>query len=299
MIDNLELHHLRTLNALYASQNLSLASEKLHISQQAISAKLKKMRVLLGDRLFVAEGHGVVPTPYAKHIQPYIESVLSNLNAIPVASQIDHRDLPRAVVVSATDYAQQVLVKELAIRLKLYSPNTKMLIMNVEFNSLNKKMSQGEIDLVFTTSAYVPEGLNLERLLTEKYCCVAAKPLESERGHLSLKELVEHEFVVTNPASSSLLGSADAWFQQQGLQRKVAVSAPSFYLAKQLIKSSDLVGFIPSRLLPEDGLYAIPLVKYPPGYELVAAFHPSVANDPLIQWLIEQVKLIAKELASA
>ncbi len=65
MIENLELHHLKTLDALYRNRTLSLAAESLNVSQQAVSAKLKRLRGILGDRLFVREGHGIVPTPYA------------------------------------------------------------------------------------------------------------------------------------------------------------------------------------------------------------------------------------------
>jgi len=85
MIESLEIHHLRTLDALYTYQNLSSVAEHLNISQQAVSLKLKKMRDILSDSLFVREGHGMVPTPYAKQVQFHIEKVLTDLNAIPLA----------------------------------------------------------------------------------------------------------------------------------------------------------------------------------------------------------------------
>ncbi|MBU1444617.1 MAG: LysR family transcriptional regulator, partial [Gammaproteobacteria bacterium] len=72
--------------------------------------------------------------------------------------------------------------------------------------------------------------------------------------------------------------------------RQVTVSAPSFHMAKEILKHSDMVGFIPSRLLPYEGLFELPLEKYPPGYQVVAAHHPNTKNDLLISWLLDSIQ---------
>ena len=89
---------------------------------------------------------------------------------------------------------------------------------------------------------------------------------------------------------ASFTGSADGWFERQGLQRKVVASAPSFFMALDYLKRSNLVAFMPARLLPCEGVFEIALPKYPPGYAVVAAFHPNVQRDPFILWLLERVK---------
>ncbi|HSV57787.1 MAG TPA: hypothetical protein VLJ19_02730, partial [Variovorax sp.] len=48
--------------------------------------------------------------------------------------------------------------------------------------------------------------------------------------------------------------------------------------------------FMPSRLLPCEGLFDVPLEKYPPGYQVVAAYHPSAQADPLLAWLLDSVR---------
>jgi DNA-binding transcriptional LysR family regulator len=62
-------------------------------------------------------------------------------------------------------------------------------------------------------------------------------------------------------------------------------------MALEYLKRSNLVGFIPSRLLPCEALFDIALSKYPPGYSVVAAYHPNAQNDPFLRWLLEQVKV--------
>ncbi|TGG92831.1 LysR family transcriptional regulator [Natronospirillum operosum] len=290
MIDKLEIHHLRTLSALYQFGNLSVAAEHLCVSQQATSLQLKRLREILGDPLFVRSGHGMVPTPYARSIQPHVHQVLEHLNAIPRPASLDLGQLDRTLVISATDYAQEVIVAPLLEVLKEAAPGVRIIITHIESAELLTRMSRGEIDLAFTSTGYVPEGLVSDPLFTERYSCVSADQTLARDEPLSTAQLAEQDFVITSPGTGSFQGSADAWFERQGLKRRVAVSAPSFFMTQVCLKHSRMVAFMPSRLLPCDGLHEIPLEKHPPGYEVVVAYHPSTASDSFMAWLLDQVK---------
>lgn len=290
MIENLEINNLRTLDALYKFGNISAAAESLNVSQQAVSLQLKKIRVILSDELFVRIGHGMTPTPYAKLIEPHIRKVLTYLNEIPLPNSVTPRNIERTLVISATDYTQKVIVGKLIKVLREFAPNVKVIVINIESVNLIGKMHKGEIDLAFTSHGYVPDGLISESLFVEKYVCASANKNIVFSDYLPLDELVKHDFVVVSPGTASFKGSADTWFEQQGYPRNVSLSVPSFFMAQEYLKQSDMVGFLPSRLLPYDGLFEIPLKKYPPGYEVVVAYHPSTKSDPFIMWLLDTVK---------
>ncbi|NLQ17318.1 LysR family transcriptional regulator [Marinomonas sp. M1K-6] len=290
MIDKLEIHHLRTLSALYQFGNISAAAEHLSVSQQAISLQLKKIRAILEDPLFVRTGHGMMPTTYAKEIEPHIQQILIQIHNIPLANTFSPQEIARTLVICATDYTQEVIVTELIRELRQYAPKVKVIVTNIEHVNLTKKIHQGSIDIVFTTSVYAPEGLISTPLFTEKYLCVTTNKAIERTHNLSLEQLTKHDFVIVSPGVGSFIGSADTWFEQQGFPRHVAVSAPSFHMAKETLKQSNMVGFIPSRLLPYDGLFELPLEKYPPGYQVVAAYHPGAKHDPLIRWLLDSIQ---------
>lgn len=291
MIDKIEINHLRTLDALYRFRSISAAAEHLSVSQQATSLQLKKIRAILGDRLFVRTGHGVAPTPYAKLIEPHVYKVLSHLNTIPLPDSTAPNQVERTLVISATDYTQQIIVGGLIRELREAAPGVKVIVANIESVNLVRKMHQGEIDLALTSHGYVPEGLMTVPLFTEKYRCVTADKAIIPDAPLSVECIAKHEFVITSPGVGSFKGSADTWFEQQGFPRNVVVSAPSFYMAQEYLKQSSMVGFLPSRLLPCGGLFDIPLAKYPPGYEVVAAYHPSVGSNSFMMWLLDVVKM--------
>ncbi|RSZ56562.1 LysR family transcriptional regulator [Massilia atriviolacea] len=294
MIDKLEISHLRILDALFKLGKLSAAAEHLGVSQQAVSLQLKKLRDLMRDPLFVRTGHGMAATPYARLIEPHVQQVLADISAIPLPDSVTPDRVERTLAICATDYTQQVIVGPLIRDLRIAAPGVKLIVSGIAVHHLTQKMQQGEIDLAFTSDGYVPPGLVSEPLFIEQYRCVAADQAMLAGGVMPLDRLVGYDFIVTSPGIGSFKGSADAWFERQGLRRKVVLSAPSFFMAQQYLRQSSMVGFMPARLLPCAGLFDIPLEKYPPGYEVVAAYHPSANKDPFMRWLLGRVRLLLK-----
>lgn len=290
MIDKLEITHLRTLEALSRFDTISAAAEHLDVSQQAVSLQLKKIRTILGDPLFVRTGQGMAPTPYAKLIAPHIGLVLAQLNAIPLPVEVRPEQAERTLVISGTDYTQKVIVADLVRTLRVEAPRVRVAVVDIEVSALTRKLHQGEIDLIFTVDGYVAPGLVTQPLFTEQYRCVTGNQALAEGGVMPLETLVAHDFIVTNPGVASFTGSADGWFARQGLRRRVVASAPSFFMTLEYLRGSKLVAFMPSRLLPQDGVFEIALPKYPPGYQVVAACHPNARNDPLLSWVLERTR---------
>lgn len=290
MIEKLELNHLRMLSALYEQGTVSAAAEALDLSQQAVSLQLKRVREILGDPLFVRTGHGMVPTAYGQLIQPHVRQLLALIHAMPMPTSILLEDIERTLSISATDYAQRIIVGDLIRELRRAAPKVKVKISNIESANLVRRMQEGEIGMALTSNGYVPEGLLSIPLFTERYVCVAGMPLTEGPGALALESLVAHDFLVVSPAVPSFDGSAGSWFEQQGLRRHVVASVPSFFMAMEYVRQSNLVAFIPSRLLPCDGLFEVPLEKYPPGFQVVAAYHPSAMSDSLLTWVLDYIQ---------
>jgi DNA-binding transcriptional LysR family regulator len=220
---------------------MSAAAEHLDVSQQAVSLQLKRVRDILGDSLFVRTGHGMVPTSYGLLIQPHVLQVLELVNAIPAATSVSLANIERTLSISATDHAQRIIVGGLIRELRQAAPRVRVKVSNIESATLVRRMQQGEISVAFTSNGYVPEGLVSTPLFTERYVCVAARPLTEAGMTLPIKALVEHDFIVVSPSMPD--GSAGSWFEQQGLRRRVVASVPSFFMAQEYLRQSDMVAF--------------------------------------------------------
>lgn len=290
MIEKLELSHLRMLSAVYEHGTVSAAAEALDVSQQAVSLQLKRVREILGDPLFVRTGQGMVPTAYGQSIRPHVQQVLALVHAIPMPASIRLQDIERSLSICATDHTQRIIVDDLIRELRRAAPRVRVKVSNIESASLVRRMQEGDIDLALTSNSYVPEGLQSTPLFAERYVCVAGRPLTQGPGALTLESLVAHDFLVVSPAVPGFDGSAGSWFEQQGLRRRVVASVPSFFMAMAYLQRSEMVAFVPSRLLPCDGLFEVPLEKYPPGFVVVAACLPSALSDPLLAWVLDHLR---------
>jgi DNA-binding transcriptional LysR family regulator len=63
---SLDLNLLPVLEAIHTERSLTRASERLHITQPAVSNALARLRLHFEDPLFVREGRGVQPTAMAE-----------------------------------------------------------------------------------------------------------------------------------------------------------------------------------------------------------------------------------------
>ena len=127
--------------------------------------------------MFVRTGQGMAPTAYGRLIQPHVHEVLALVQAIPMPATTSLRDVDRTLSISATDHAQRIIVGELIRELRRAAPRVKVKVSNIETTSLVRRMQEGDIGVAFTSNGYVPEGLLSTPLFTERYVCVAAKPL--------------------------------------------------------------------------------------------------------------------------
>ncbi len=296
VIENLEIHHLKAFQTIYKWRNISIASEKLNISQQALSVKLGKMRIVFADPLFVRQGHGVVPTPYAQKILPYIDDVLGHLFLIPSSKDEKPEEAEQVLTISATDFLQEIVVSKLVASLQKIAPLIKFVIVNIESAELLRKFSEGDIDMALTSEGYAPEGAIKDHLFPEDYRCVTSDPTLFSDSPVSIVDISNHKFIVTNPGMPSFTGSAYDWFNRKDISREVAISSPSYAITKKLLKETSYLAFLPSRLLPEDGLIDIELEMYPPGFQSVLTYHPSRAEDPVFLLVKKQILAIASEL---
>ena len=92
----------------------------------------------------------------------------------------------------------------------------------------------------------------------------------------------------------------DAWLRRHGIARRIALTVPSYLQALRMAARTDLVAFVPGRLVAALagplGLIAVP-PPLDPGTDEQFMFHPTRAQvDPGSVWLRNHVVTIGREL---
>jgi DNA-binding transcriptional LysR family regulator len=76
-LDRIDLNLFVVLDAIFSEGGITRASEKLHLTQPAVSHALNRLRRLFDDPLFVREGRSLAPTPLARGLIEPVRAALA------------------------------------------------------------------------------------------------------------------------------------------------------------------------------------------------------------------------------
>lgn len=281
----LELKQLRVFQALIREQNLSRVADQMNVSQQSISEQLKRLRDIFSDRLFIRTSNGVIPTPLTDKLAPKVTSLLLEVETLLETDHFDPAQADGVFHISATDFEQRVILPNLLKQVREQAPKLKIAVHQLKLDKLAQQLMLGEIDLVLSTPDFVPQNYPTLHLYHESYVCVASKQSKVSRKTVTATDIAPLPQLVVSPSRADLRGMVDQWFELQGVSRNIVLSVPSFAAAIDLMAQTDILAFLPSRLLPDERLSLVKLKEHPPGFDVIAAWHVRSGQDALHQWI--------------
>jgi DNA-binding transcriptional LysR family regulator len=289
-ISRLDIKQLRVLNALLDLKNLSQVARKMGLTQQAISEQLRKLRDLFDDRLFIRQGNSMVPTPKALSMQQPIIHILKQLETLLEPELFTPQTYKGVFTISATDYATQALLPQLFNITRREAPGLKLIVRDFASDNVNQLITAGELDLLISFPEFIPDNLAYVTLLEEQHLCITGCKNDLGEEQLTLAKIAAHPQLVVSPSRANLRGSHDQWFANKGLKRNIVMSVPSFSAVPDILHTTDMLAFYPSRLLPNSKVKQLDIEALPPTFKVIAAWHPRTNNSPIHRWLIEQLQ---------
>src|SRR3978361_1041682 len=106
-LKDVDLNLLLVFHHLLIERRVSVVAEKLGVTQPGVSNALKRLRLLLGDELFLRTSRGMEPTPYATQLAEPIGSALSTIhNSLNEVSSFDPAGSKRKFTIGMTDIGE-------------------------------------------------------------------------------------------------------------------------------------------------------------------------------------------------
>ncbi|KGA01256.1 LysR family transcriptional regulator [Cobetia amphilecti] len=288
-LERLDIKQLRVFQALLREQNASRAAGQLGLTQQAVSEQLKKLRDIFDDRLFLRKTHGLVPTPLAQSLAPKVDEILLELQRLLTPQKFDPAAVQSTFVISATDYAQQIVLPALLAELRREAPGLKIVVRDFEIDTLHALMESNHVNLAIAFPDYLPESYPSRHLFSDRHVCMTSKHSSIADQSVTLADIARHPNIIASPSRPNLKGSLDDWFKAQGLARNIAISAPCFSVVPAYLEATDSVAFLPARAITGGELVALTLEALPEPFDVTAAWHPRYNDDPLHQWVVSQL----------
>ena len=285
-ITGLDLNLLRALDALLDERSVTRAAERLALTQPAVSGLLARLRERFDDPLFVRGRRGVTPTPRALSLATPVKRILADVEALARPVAFDPAKATFTLSIAATDYALQAVVAPFLPRLRAVAPGVRVRARPIEAADAPTLFERGELDIALSTPADALPELHARRLFEERYVVVARAdhPRVSPHG-VTLEDFCALDHALVSYSGESFRGVTDEALARVGRSRRVALSLSSFLVLADVLRTTDLIAVVPSRLAATArGLAACPPPIDIPGFVKLAVWHPRTHADPARRW---------------
>ncbi len=309
--DKIELYLIRVLHTLITERSVSRAALQLQSSQPAVSAQLKRLRELTGDPLLVRAGNGMTPTATALQLVAPAANLLQEADRLfsPRSRQVGFEPLTSTITfrIAASDYLDPLFLPELVAQLKKVAPQVRLelLPLSGEFD-YRRSLAGGEVDPVIGNWLEPPGELHMGRLMSDEIVCLVAEDhpavrVAGGRGW-TVEKYLACEHVAPTPNYRGARGVIDEHLASLDLSRDIVVRCAHFGLIPLMVAQSLLV-LTTGRLFCSRYVDSLPvrIVRCPvafPALTYYQLWHDVTHASPSVRWLREQVRDVARGLAS-
>jgi DNA-binding transcriptional LysR family regulator len=299
-LNGVDLNLLLALDALLAERSVTLAAERLHLGQPAMSAALGRLRKLFDDPLLTRLGGELIPTPLAETLaQPVREAISAIESVLAVRGAFDPAGDHRTFTVIASDYVGLILLRPLIRLLATTAPRIRLVVHPVT-SDVVAHLRRDQVDLAVVPQEMMPErvGLPHAELFRDRYVCAVAESNVSVGDRLTPEEFARHPQLASGGGALPALGQRQ--LGDLGASPLAEVSTQTSLLPPFLLAGTDLITLVLERLGRELRVPAgIRLVEPPLPLQTITEamyWHPRRAADPSHRWLRAQVQRTAEDL---
>ena len=283
----LDLRHLRLFEAVYATQSVTRAAERLGLSQPTVSFGLGELRQHFGDELFVRSASGMLPTPLADHLIGLVREGLEALRRIAQGQVVfDPATTTRRFRIAMTDASHITMLPRLLAAIRQSAPGVTLEARRIDAE-LREALLSGETDLALGFLPGLETDFYGQTLFRQDWICLTNPDQSCVRSGLSLRAYQQSDHVgIGDGTFHALLEEA---VQKLGVTRRIALQVPSLLGLGTILASSDLIATLPRQigttLATLSGLVVHPCPFPVSDYDVRAHWHARYNTDPGNRWL--------------
>ncbi len=297
-LNSLDLNLLVALDALLLEANVSRAAMRIGLSQPAASHALQRLRDLIGDPLLVRTGARMELTPRALALRGPLAQALDQVRGLFIPDDFDAARSERQFRLMMPDLAVELLMPPLMEKITQAAPNVRIDVVPWRGPAIFAAEFARTIDLVISIGDAF-KGFHRQRLSTD------SDALAVRRGHPAGAKLqrrdifrnARHVAVIIRGQNEDLI---DGWLRTKGLERQIALVVPGYIEALHITARTDLVAFVPRRLIGALSKQLSLITVTPPldpGIDEQFMFYPTRAQmDPGSIWLRNLMLETGREL---
>jgi DNA-binding transcriptional LysR family regulator len=294
----LDLNLLVALDALLLEASVSRAAMRIHLSQPATSHALQRLRDLLGDPLLVRVGARMELTPRAQALRGPLAQALDQVRGLFIADDFDAARSERQFRLMMPDLAVELLMPPLMEKITQAAPNVRIDVVPWRGPAIFTAEFARTIDMVISIGNAF-RGFHRQLLYTDRDALAVRRghPIAAKLSRRAAFLEARHVAVIIRGQNEDLI---DSWLRAKGIERRIALVVPGYIEALHVAARTDLVAFVPRRLIGALSKQLSLITVTPPldpGVDEQFMFYPTRAQmDPGSIWLRRLMLETGREL---
>lgn len=235
------------------SENITKASNILHISQPAITKQIKHLEEDLGFQLFIRTKRGVILTSNGQKVYEQVKEAMKYIKNIEnISNSLNKLETGTLRIGTGKSLTKVFLIPVLEILHKKY-PNIKAEISIGPTCELVKQLKEGKLDLLFTKFSNKKEiGLLYERIgeLHDTFICNSDYKDLMDR-EVSLNEILKYSIILPTDSSVTRM-RLNNYFSNQLMKIDYKMEVASLSLVANFTKIGYGIGIATREYIQEE-----------------------------------------------
>ncbi|MFA0442092.1 LysR family transcriptional regulator [Vibrio sp. 10N.286.49.C2] len=297
LFSNLDLNLLRTFLILNQERNMRKASERLFVSQPAVSKALQRLRDHFDDELFVKTHHGLRATEKANILAESLSPILDELsNAVNHSSEFDPSALDGTIKIAMSPFFLSSTASKLFRSIREEAPNTQIQLLNWGKTTLQDIVND-DVQLGLNYSiAHAPKELVQTRLTTDTFKAYVRKGHPYDKDVIQMQDAGNFEVATLIAADwNSNLSNTEKVLKVKGIEPNVVFRSELPSAVIDVVKNSDIL-FPGSMYLNLDDHAGLRSINIQFGNSAIntdinSYYHYKNRNNATTQWLRKKLRL--------
>ena len=304
-MNTLDLNLLQVFELLYEEGNVTKAAARLHLTQSAVSHALARLRVMLGDPLFVRISSGLQPTERAHQLAPRLRIALAEVRSAIEMPVFDPAKSARRFTVSGSGSYFCAVIARLIALVRKAAPDVSLQAINMGLHT-TQALDRQQVDVVLGGFDRIPARFRSEVLFRDELVWVvgarsaACSPLDHK--NLLKRQLLGIVSTLVSDRSRaplardeivhrSILGVDEGTFPPPAANNtKAGILVSDGASAMAVVAATDMVALLPRHYAQTCARSArIKIVERPKDkaeiVEILMLWHSRSNEDPGLLWL--------------
>lgn len=299
-LNRVDLNLFVVFDTIFTEGSLTLAAQKLSLSQPAVSHALARLRELLGDSLFARQGKRMVPTPFARNLIGTVRQSLQLLESgLQGPAVFDPGQAQRVFSFGMRDVLEAIALPPLVARLQRAAPGVALHCVRIDRRDMEAELSAGGLDLAVDVALPMGSGIRHRPLMNDQLVVVARPGHPALRRGLDMPTYLAQSHVLVSSRRTGP-GLEDFELNRMGLRRRIGLRCQHYFAACRVVRETDMLLTMPEHYARianapfGNRLHAFPLAT--PSLDVHLYWHASADRDPANLWLRGQLDEVFAEL---